>query len=89
MNDNETIRDTRIEALRYLYERPSAALPETAIFRAVKKAAVEISLVELAQQLNILKAQEAVELVPDPTMPAIKNWKITRGGIAHFEEHGL
>lgn len=85
--DNETIRDTRVEALRYLYGRPSAAMPEAAILRAVKKSGVDITAEQLATQLSILERQEAISQVPDPTMPAIKGWQITRGGIQHFEEN--
>lgn len=85
--DNETIRDIRVESLRYLYARPAAAMPEAAILRAAKKAGVEVTAEQLAAQLAILGRQEAIVQVPDPTMPAIKNWQITAGGIKHFEEN--
>lgn len=85
--DHETVRDIRVEALRYLYARPSAAMPESAIVRAVRKAGVECEDGTLTTQLGILAAQNLVKHVPDPDMPALKSWQITGPGIAHYEHH--
>ncbi len=83
----ETIRDIRIEILRYLYARPSAAMSEAAILRAVRKAGVECDLITLAMQCGVLARQNSIEQLSDPDMPAIKAWKITGAGIHHFETH--
>ena len=72
--DNETIKEVRVEILRYLYARPTAAMREPAILRAVNRAGVECDAFNLSTQTGVLSRQNLIEAVPDPDMPAIRAW---------------
>lgn len=85
MPDPETIRDIRIEALRYLYGRPSAAMRTAAILRAVNRAGVECTAADLEAQLEIMMKLTHLKIVEDPDMTAIKAWQIEAAGIRHHE----
>ena len=87
--DAETIKAIREEILRYLYARPGSAMPAAAILRAVRKAGVECTDATLTTQLQALDTLDLIDPIPDPTMPAVKAWQITKGGLTHCEEHGI
>jgi len=87
MKDNENLKEIRIEARRYLYERPGGAMDRKAILRGVKREGIDCDEPTLLAQLAILTERGQVKQVADPDMPAVKAWQITGEGIAYHEEH--
>ena len=85
--DAETIKEIRVEILRYLYCNPVAAMPARAICRAVKTALGEDQPEETIKQIAVKIAHGHVKAVEDDEMPGLSGYQITGEGIKHYERH--